>query len=198
MYRTSSGKLFAPASRKDSLKPLFFNLEKVNFNHSQYLDFHPSFDGLFSSLFSILPEYHYLIFIFRMFIPQANRKAIHTYLFNGTSLPAFTKSGSSYPFFSLLEGVIVVKKNYYQKEHESIPVPNIEVMKALQSLKSRGFVSETFSWQYYYYILTEEGITFLRAQLNLPESVVPATVAKAMKAPVSERPTRGGTRCISV
>jgi len=27
--------------------------------------------------------------------------------------------------------------------------------------------------------------------LNLPESVVPATVAKAMKAPVSERPSRG-------
>jgi small subunit ribosomal protein S10e len=64
-------------------------------------------------------------------------------------------------------------------------------MKALQSLKSRGFVTETFSWQYYYYILTEEGINFLRAQLNLPESVVPATIAKAMKAPVSERPSRG-------
>ena len=131
-----------------------------------------------------------------MFIPQANRKAIHTYLFNGTS-PATFIWCSLIDLFLYLEGVLVVKKNYYQKEHESIPVPNIEVMKALQSLKSRGFVSETFSWQYYYYILTEEGITFLRAQLNLPESVVPATVAKAMKAPVSERPSRGGNGNLS-
>lgn len=92
-----------------------------------------------------------------------------------------------------VEGVIVVKKNFFQKEHETIPVPNLHVIKALQSLKSRGYVTETFSWQYYYYILNEEGITYLRAQLNLPESVVPATVAKALKAPASERPTRGGT-----
>jgi small subunit ribosomal protein S10e len=131
-----------------------------------------------------------------MFIPTPNRKAIHTYLFNGAVDVCLACHVGL--IHLRLEGVVVIKKNYYQKEHEAIPVPNIQVMKALQSLKSRGYVSETFSWQYYYYILTEEGITFLRAQLNLPESVVPATIAKAMKAPVSERPTRGGKPDLTV
>jgi small subunit ribosomal protein S10e len=48
---------------------------------------------------------------------------------------------------------------------------------------SRGFVSQIFSWQYYYYVLTESGINFLREELSLPATVVPATVAKAMRAP---------------
>lgn len=111
-----------------------------------------------------------------MLIPTPNRKLVHQYLFK--------------------EGVIVVKKNYHLPQHPEVPIPNLQVAKALQSLCSRDYVSVTFSWQHYYYILTEKGIEFLRRELNLPTSVVPATVAKALKTPtiLEDRPfgRRGG------
>merc|ERR1712137_1235038 len=43
----------------------------------------------------------------------------------------------------------------------------------MQSFKSRGYVTETFSWQWYYWYLTNEGIEFLRGLLGLPEGVHP-------------------------
>ena len=36
-------------------------------------------------------------------------------------------------------------------------------MDAMKSLRSRGFVRETFNWQWLYYYLTDEGIEYLRA-----------------------------------
>ena len=53
---------------------------------------------------------------------------------------------------------MVVKKDVRAPKHAEINVPNLQVMKALLSLKSRGYVSEQFSWQHYYYFLTDEGI----------------------------------------
>lgn len=53
----------------------------------------------------------------------------------------------------------------------------------MKSLKSREFVRETFSWQYYYYYLTDEGINYLREYLALPADVAPQTKTPA--------PTRG-------
>lgn len=79
----------------------------------------------------------------------------------------------------LAEGVLVVKKDVRAPKHPEIDVPNLQVMKALLSLKSRGYVAEQFSWQHYYYFLTDEGILFLRSYLHLPETVVPLTIAKA-------------------
>jgi small subunit ribosomal protein S10e len=49
-------------------------------------------------------------------------------------------------------------------------------MKLLQSFASKGFVRETFNWQWYYWYLTEEGITYLRQYLGIPEDIVPATL----------------------
>lgn len=92
-------------------------------------------------------------------------------------------------FNIILEGVIVVKKDVRAPKHTEIAVPNLQVMKALQSLKSRGYVTEQFSWQYYYFFLTDEGILFLRQYLHLPESVVPITIAKAQR---SGAPRRAG------
>jgi hypothetical protein len=61
------------------------------------------------------------------------------------------------------EGVLVAKKDYNQAKHsDEIDVPNLQVIKALQSLTSKGFVKTQFSWQWYYYILTPEGVEFLR------------------------------------
>ena len=36
------------------------------------------------------------------------------------------------------------------------------MIKACQSLQSRGYIRTQFSWQYYYYTLTNDGLTYLR------------------------------------
>lgn len=41
-------------------------------------------------------------------------------------------------------------------------MPNLQVIKAMQSLTSRGLVTTQFSWQWYYYVLTAEGVEYLR------------------------------------
>ncbi|CAE7162244.1 unnamed protein product, partial [Rhizoctonia solani] len=60
------------------------------------------------------------------------------------------------------EGVLVAKKDYNAPKHEDLDVPNLEVIKAMQSLTSKGYVKTQFSWQYYYYTLTNEGLDYLR------------------------------------
>jgi small subunit ribosomal protein S10e len=95
-----------------------------------------------------------------MIIPKANIKLIYQHL--------------------LQEGVLVCKKDARAPSHDAIHVPNLQVMKCLQSLKSRGYVTEEFNWQYHYYFLTDDGVVFLRQYLHVPETTVPAThVAKA-------------------
>jgi small subunit ribosomal protein S10e len=88
-----------------------------------------------------------------------------------------------------LEGVLVAKKDFNAPRHQDIPVPNLEVIKAMQSLTSRGYVKTRFSWQYYYYTLTNEGIDYLRSYLHLPAEIVPATFKKAAR-PIGIRPGR--------
>lgn len=80
---------------------------------------------------------------------------------------------------------MVVKKDTRAPRHAEIPVPNLHVMNVMKSMKSRGYVTEEFSWQHYYFYLTDDGILFLRNYLHMPETVVPATIAKA---------NRGGRR----
>ena len=90
----------------------------------------------------------------------------------------------AYRPFATAEGVLVTKKDT-QIQFEGIPeIPNLEVMMLMKSLTSREYVRETFSWQYLYYYLTEEGINYLREYLALPASVAPQTKT----APVSQRP----------
>lgn len=74
--------------------------------------------------------------------------------------------------------MLVAAKDFNAPSHQDIAVPNLQVIKALQSLDSRGYVKTRFSWQYYYYSLTDEGIHYLREFLHLPESIVPATHKK--------------------
>jgi small subunit ribosomal protein S10e len=57
----------------------------------------------------------------------------------------------------------------------------------MQSFKSRGFVREQFSWRWYYYFLTNEGIVHLREYLHLPDEIVPATLKKPRPAARPER-----------
>ena len=54
---------------------------------------------------------------------------------------------------------MVAKKDFNAPGHIDLhKIPNLQVIKACQSLTSRGYVKTQFSWQYYYYTLTNEGI----------------------------------------
>lgn len=104
-------------------------------------------------------------------MPKKNRVAIYSQLFK--------------------DGVCVVKKDTMQKEHGEIEVPNLHVMQTMKSLKSKGHVRETFSWQYYYYYLTDEGIEYLRSFLNLPSNIKPTTLNPPVR---QNRPSFRGDR----
>jgi len=98
-----------------------------------------------------------------MIITKADRRTIYENLFK--------------------EGVLVAKKDYNAPKHEYLDVPNLQVVKAMQSLTSRGYVKTQFSWQWYYYTLTNEGLDYLREWLHLPSEIVPATHKKPTRAP---------------
>ncbi|RUS77493.1 hypothetical protein EGW08_014740 [Elysia chlorotica] len=96
-----------------------------------------------------------------MLIPKKNRVQIYEYLFK--------------------EGVLVAKSDKALPKHPHIEVPNLEVIKAMQSLTSRGYVREQFAWGYHYYYLTNEGIQYLRDFLHLPAEIVPSTLKRATR-----------------
>merc|ERR1712191_31520 len=94
----------------------------------------------------------------KMLMPKKHRNLIYEYLFK--------------------EGVLVAMKDTHLAKHPEIEVPNLHVMKALLSLKSRGYVTEQFAWRHYYWYLTNEGIQYLRDFLHLPPEIVPATLKR--------------------
>ena len=61
-----------------------------------------------------------------MLISKKNRVAIYSYL--------------------LREGVAVAPKDWIKGNHDEVAVPNLQFCKTMQSLVSRGYVRETFSW----------------------------------------------------
>merc|ERR1712071_611762 len=87
------------------------------------------------------------------------------------------------------EGVLVAEKNFNAPTHADIPnVRNLEVIKAMQSLTSKGYVKTQFSWQWYYYTLTPEGLDYLREFLHLPSEIVPQTHKKPVRPAAAARP----------
>ena len=52
------------------------------------------------------------------------------------------------------------------------------MIKALISLKSRGYVKDQFAWRHFYWSLTNEGVQYLRDCLHLPPEIVPATLKR--------------------
>jgi len=107
-----------------------------------------------------------------MLIPKADRKKIHEYLFR--------------------EGVLVAKKDFNLPKHNEIDTKNLYVIKACQSLTSRGYLKTQFSWQWYYYTLTPEGLDYLREWLHLPAEIVPATHIKQQRSHAPPRGMLGG------
>merc|ERR1711966_360416 len=103
-----------------------------------------------------------------MLVPKKDRLTVYRYLFK--------------------EGVMVAKKDVNKAKHDDpeLPVRNLYVIKLLTSLKSRGYVTESFSWQWFYWYLTNEGIEYLREYLHLPSDVVPKTLQQStMRRPPS-------------
>ena len=43
---------------------------------------------------------------------------------------------------------------------------NLEVMMIVKSLKSRGYLTDVFNWQWSYYVVTKEGVKYLIQQLG--------------------------------
>lgn len=103
-------------------------------------------------------------------MPKENRKAIYEYL--------------------LEKGVIVAKKDFTCKHPHVKEIPNLHVIKALQSMKSRGYVKEQFAWRHYYWYLTNEGIQYLRDYLHLSSQTLPETLRKVD--PVKRSGAAGG------
>lgn len=66
------------------------------------------------------------------------------------------------------------------------------MIKACQSLTSRKYLKTQFSWQYYYYTLTPEGLDYLREWLHLPAEIVPATHIKQQRTYAPPRGMMGG------
>ncbi|CAG5978620.1 unnamed protein product [Menidia menidia] len=110
----------------------------------------------------------------KMLMPKKNRIAIYELLFK--------------------EGVMVAKKDVHLPKHPELAdknVPNLHVMKAMQSLKSCGYVKEQFAWRHFYWYLTNEGIQYLRDFLHLPPEIVPATLRRQTR-PETARPRPKG------
>nr|XP_032815518.1 plectin-like isoform X7 [Petromyzon marinus] len=76
------------------------------------------------------------------------------------------------------DGVMVAKKDRRPDSihQELVGVTNLQVSRAMASLKSRGFVRETFTWRHHYWYLSNEGIGYLRDYLHLPPEIVPVTL----------------------
>ena len=45
------------------------------------------------------------------------------------------------------EGVLYAKKDYNLAKHPQVDASNLEVIKLMQSFKSKEYIKETFSWQ---------------------------------------------------
>jgi small subunit ribosomal protein S10e len=64
----------------------------------------------------------------------------------------------------------------------------------MQSFTSKELVKQIFSWRYFYWYLTNEGIEYLREYLNLSTDVVPNTLKKSTRPPTRPMADERGPR----
>lgn len=90
------------------------------------------------------------------------------------------------------EGVMVAKKDRRPRIlHPHVPgVTNLQVMRAMASLRARGLVRETFAWRHFYWYLTNEGVAHLRQYLHLPPEIVPASLQRVRRPVAMVMPAR--------
>eukprot|EP01080_Neovahlkampfia_damariscottae_P000221 gene221-4467_t len=92
-----------------------------------------------------------------MIIPKKNRVEVYSHLFK--------------------EGVLICHDDKAEPRHPHIPypVPNLHVIRLMRTFETKGFVKKQFAWRYHYWFLTNEGVTYLREYLHLPDTIVPNT-----------------------
>lgn len=90
------------------------------------------------------------------------------------------------------EGVMVAKKDRRPRSlHPHVPgATNLQVMRAMASLRARGLVRETFAWRHFYWYLTNEGMAHLRQYLHLPPEIVPASLQRVRRPVAMVMPAR--------
>ncbi|XP_037532385.1 plectin isoform X7 [Nematolebias whitei] len=114
-----------------------------------------------------------------MLMPMRDLKAIYEVLFR--------------------DGVMVAKKDKRpQTKHPEVQsVSNLQVIRAMGSLKSRGYVKETFAWRHFYWYLTNDGIVYLRDYLHLPTEIIPAPLQR-IRRPAASLPAHRTAQVQSV
>ncbi len=61
-------------------------------------------------------------------------------------------STAAQPSPARAEGVLYAEKDFNLAKHPEIPdVPNLQVIKLMQSFKSKELVTERFAWRHYYW-----------------------------------------------
>merc|ERR1712137_230200 len=96
----------------------------------------------------------------------------------GMPVHIFKKERNTIFYKLLKEGVICCKKDF-DSEHKDTGLPNLKVWMLARTMHSKGYLDLTYSWQYYYYTLNDEGIEYLRKKLGIgAEDVKPATQTK--------------------
>lgn len=87
------------------------------------------------------------------------------------------------------EGVLVGERDGCpRRPHPQLPgVANVEVRRAMASLRSRGLVRQTAAWRHLYWYLTDAGVAHLRQYLRLPPDVVPRSLQRVPR-PAVPRP----------
>ncbi|XP_064263229.1 plectin-like [Passer domesticus] len=87
------------------------------------------------------------------------------------------------------EGVLVGERDGCpRRTHPQLPgVANVEVRRAMASLRSRGLVRQTAAWRHLYWYLTDAGVAHLRQYLRLPPDVVPRSLQRVPR-PAAARP----------
>lgn len=90
------------------------------------------------------------------------------------------------------EGVMVAKKDWRPHSlHPHVPgATNLQVTRAMGSLRARGLVRETCAWRHLYWYLTDEGIAHLRQYLHLPPEIVPASLQRVRRPVAMVTPAR--------
>jgi len=113
-----------------------------------------------------------------MLISKKNRTAVYKFLFSEGVCYALKDYGIPHPEIKFGEG-------------EDDFVPNLQVIKLMQSLTSQEIVKEQYAWRHFYWFLTDKGVEYLRSYLNIPEDVVPNTQMKTNRN-FEKTPARGG------
>ena len=93
------------------------------------------------------------------------------------------------------EGVMVTKADVHVPRHPELAdknVPNLPVMKAMQPLKSRGYVKEQSAWRHFYWYLSNSGTGYLWDYLNLPPEILPPPCPAAILRLAGLGPKAGG------